>query len=82
MNKFVTYVIVGIMMAGFANAEVTEADLRDDQSNTTQIVTNGMGRHLQRYSPLTILNKDNVKIWCQHGPFHWGGSSAVRKPSR
>ncbi len=54
-------------------AGVTEEDLANDTANTSQIVTNGMGRHLQRYSPLEILNKDNVKNLVPAWAFSFGG---------
>ncbi len=54
-------------------ADVTEEDLANDQANTSQIVTNGMGRDLQRYSPLTTLNKDNVKNLLPAWAFSLGG---------
>lgn len=64
MNRTLLALGAGLVLAagptGPAPAQVTEADLRQDQTNTAQIVTNGMGRHLQRYSPLTLLNKGNV----------------------
>ena len=40
---------------------------------TDQIVTNGMGRHLQRYSPLDTLNKANVKNLVPAWAFSLGG---------
>ena len=52
MNRFITAVAAGTMMAGVSHAGVTEDDLRNDQTTTTQVVTNGMGRHLQRYFDL------------------------------
>ena len=73
MNRFVTAVIAGIMMAGTGHAGVTEDDLKQDQTITTQVVTNGMGRHLQRYSPLDTLNKDNVKNLVPAWAFSLGG---------
>jgi len=42
-------------------AGVTEDDLANDSTITNQIVTNGMGRHQQRFSPLKQINADNVK---------------------
>jgi len=42
-------------------AGVTEEDIANDATITSQVVTNGMGRHLQRFSPLKSINKDNVK---------------------
>jgi alcohol dehydrogenase (cytochrome c) len=73
MNKFVATVAMGLMAAGAAQAEVTEDMLANDQSMTNQVVTNGMGRHLQRYSPLDTLNKDNVKNLVPAWAFSLGG---------
>jgi len=46
---------------------VTDADILADQATTTSVVSYGMGLRAQRYSPLEILNKENVKgltpIW-------------------
>jgi len=62
MNRFVAAVTASILAATGALAQgVTEDMLANDQTMTHQVVTNGMGRHLQRYSPLDTLNKDNVK---------------------
>ncbi|MCR9167651.1 MAG: PQQ-dependent methanol/ethanol family dehydrogenase [Rhodobacteraceae bacterium] len=52
---------------------VTEDMLANDQTMTNQVVTNGMGRHLQRYSPLETLNKDNVKNLVPAWAFSLGG---------
>src|SRR5690606_22419271 len=41
-------------------AGVTDQDIFDDAKTTQQIVTNGLGLQGQRYSPLDILNTDNV----------------------
>ncbi|WP_371228156.1 PQQ-dependent methanol/ethanol family dehydrogenase [Roseovarius sp. 2305UL8-3] len=73
MNRFIAAVATGVMMAGMGHAGVTEDDLKNDQTVTTQIVTNGMGRHLQRYSPLETLNKDNVKNLVPAWAFSLGG---------
>jgi alcohol dehydrogenase (cytochrome c) len=73
MNRFITAVAAGTMMAGVSHAGVTEDDLRNDQTTTTQVVTNGMGRHLQRYSPLETLNKDNVANLVPAWAFSLGG---------
>ncbi|MCI4662458.1 MAG: PQQ-dependent methanol/ethanol family dehydrogenase [Neomegalonema sp.] len=56
-----------------ASAQVTEADLANDQDITTQVVTNGMGRHQQRFSPLTQINKSNVKHLVPAWAFSFGG---------
>ncbi|WP_264214592.1 PQQ-dependent methanol/ethanol family dehydrogenase [Leisingera thetidis] len=73
MNRFITAVATATMMAGVSHAGVTEDDLRNDQANTTQVVTNGMGRHLQRYSPLDTLNKDNIANLVPAWAFSLGG---------
>ncbi len=73
MNRFITAVSAAIIAAGTAYAEVSEEDLANDQSMTSQIVTNGMGRHLQRYSPLDILDRDNVDKLVPSWAFSLGG---------
>ncbi len=64
---------VSLMAVCAAQAQVTEADLLNDQTITTQIVTNGMGRDLQRFSPLEILNKENVSNLVPAFAFSFGG---------
>jgi alcohol dehydrogenase (cytochrome c) len=73
MNRFVAVVLATVVSTSMAHAGVTEDDLKNDQSNVTQVVTNGMGRHLQRYSPLETLNKDNVKKLVPAWAFSLGG---------
>ncbi|MEC3861730.1 PQQ-dependent methanol/ethanol family dehydrogenase [Mesobacterium sp. TK19101] len=73
MNRFMTAVVAGTLIAGMAQAGVTEDDLANDQTITTQVVTNGMGRHLQRYSPLDTLNKDNIDNLIPAWAFSLGG---------
>ena len=73
MNRFILAVTASLLATGVAQAQVTEEDLANDQTITNQVVTNGMGRHLQRYSPLDILNKDNVKNLMPAWAFSMGG---------
>ena len=73
MTRFIMAVAAGLMATSVAQADVTEQDLANDQANTSQIVTNGMGRNLQRYSPLDKLNKDNVKKLVPAWAFSLGG---------
>lgn len=78
MNRFVRAATAGILMAGAAHAGghgggVSGDDIANDASITNQVVTNGMGRSLQRYSPLDILNKDNVKNLVPAWAFSLGG---------
>ena len=51
---------LGMASTSYA-AGVTEEDIAADATNTAQVVTNGMGRDLQRYSPLKGVNRHNVK---------------------
>ncbi|WP_323784747.1 PQQ-dependent methanol/ethanol family dehydrogenase [Thalassovita sp.] len=73
MNRFISTVVAGVLAVSAAHAGVTEGDLKNDQTMTNQVVTNGMGRHLQRYSPLDTLNKDNVKNLVPAWAFSLGG---------
>ena len=73
MNRFVAAAVAGVFATNMAQAGVTEADLANDQTNVSQVVTNGMGRDLQRYSPLDTLNKDNVKNLVPAWAFSLGG---------
>ncbi len=73
MNKFVAAVALSLIAATGAQAQVTEEMLANDATITDQVVTNGMGRHLQRYSPLETLNKDNVKNLVPAWAFSLGG---------
>jgi len=74
MDRFVLAAVAGIVLSAPVYAEgVTADDIANDSANTTQIVTNGMGRDLQRYSPLDILNKDNVKSLVPAWAFSLGG---------
>ncbi|SHH74347.1 PQQ-dependent methanol/ethanol family dehydrogenase [Marivita hallyeonensis] len=74
MNRFVAAVTASILAAsGAFAAGVTEEMIANDQTMTEQVVTNGMGRHLQRYSPLETLNKDNVRNLVPAWAFSLGG---------
>ncbi|SDD18989.1 PQQ-dependent methanol/ethanol family dehydrogenase [Ruegeria marina] len=77
MNRFIMAAAAGLIAAtgwqSGAQAGVTEEDLAQDQANTSSVLTNGMGRHLQRYSPLETLNKDNVKNLMPAWAFSLGG---------
>ncbi|MBJ3761729.1 PQQ-dependent methanol/ethanol family dehydrogenase [Maribius pontilimi] len=74
MNRFVTIVAAGLMISGTAHAQgVTEEMLANDAATPGDILTNGMGRDLQRYSPLDMLNKDNVANLVPAYAFSLGG---------
>ncbi len=73
MNRFVAAAAASLLCVTGASAQVTEEDLANDTTNVSQVVTNGMGRHLQRYSPLDTLNKDNVQNLFPAWAFSLGG---------
>lgn len=73
MRNFVIALLASAMAVGTANAQVTEANLADDTNTPGDVLTNGMGRHLQRHSPLTTLNKSNVKNLVPAWAFSLGG---------
>lgn len=62
-----------LLTSTIAVAGVTDEDIANDDTITSQIVTNGMGRHLQRYSPLKQINKENVKHLVPAWSFSMGG---------
>ena len=73
MKRFLLALGVGLLVTAPVQAQITEEDLRNDQTVTNQIVTNGMGRHQQRYSPLDKINKGNVKHLSPVWAFSLGG---------
>lgn len=62
-----------IAMAASPSQAVTDADLANDTESVGDVLTNGMGRHLQRFSPLETLNKDNVQNLVPAWAFSLGG---------
>ena len=73
MNRFVAAVSAALMLAAPAYAGITEEDLAGDAASTGDILTNGMGRDLQRHSPLTTINKENVGKMVPVWAFSLGG---------
>lgn len=75
MNRFTAATIAAIMLSAAAPvwAGVTEEDLAKDQSTPGDVLTNGMGRDLQRFSPLETLNKKNVGNLVPAWAFSFGG---------
>jgi len=69
---------LAIMLALFASAAAAQTldDLRNDGKNTDNVLTYGMGYHLQRYSALKQIDKTNVKrlvpIWNLSLTNDWG----------
>lgn len=56
-----------------ASAGVTDEDLANDQATAGDIVTNGLGRDAQRFSPLDQINRDTVKHLVPAWSFSFGG---------
>ncbi|MGO4913996.1 PQQ-dependent methanol/ethanol family dehydrogenase [Pseudogemmobacter sp. W21_MBD1_M6] len=78
MKRLLLATTTALLFAGSAFAAenaagVTEDMLANDQMTTNQVVTNGMGRDLQRFSPLDAVNKDNVKKLVPAWVFSMGG---------
>lgn len=73
MNRFVAAVSAALMLAAPAYAGITEEDLAGDAASTGDILTNGMGRDLQRHSPLATINKENVGKMVPVWAFSLGG---------
>jgi len=72
--KRIVAAVVAAVVANAAFAEgVTMEMIANDDAITSQIVTNGMGRQLQRYSPLDQINKQNVKNLLPAWVFSFGG---------
>ncbi|MCP4935337.1 MAG: PQQ-dependent dehydrogenase, methanol/ethanol family [bacterium] len=67
MKKYLIACLIAALTTSVAVADVTEADIAGDAASTGDVLTNGMGRHLQRYSPLDKINKENahkiVPVW-------------------
>ena len=73
MKKTILAGFILALSVGTAYAGVTEEDLAKDSETVGDVLTNGMGRNLQRYSPLKTLNKDNVKNLMPAWAFSLGG---------
>lgn len=83
MRHYILAAGIALLSAGIAHAAVTEEDVAKDATTTGDVVTNGMGRSLQRFSPLDKINKDTVGKLVPVWAFSLGGeSSAARRPSR
>ena len=75
MNRFTAAAIAALMLTTAAPgwAGVTEEDLAKDQATPGDVLTNGMGRDLQRFSPIETLNKKNVGNLVPAWAFSFGG---------
>ncbi len=73
MRKLVLAAIAVIACSSAAYAGVTEDDLARDAETVGDVLTNGMGRGLQRFSPMETLNTGNVKNLVPAWAFSLGG---------
>jgi alcohol dehydrogenase (cytochrome c) len=73
MKRLIAGLLAGACFVAPAFADVTEEDLLNDATTVGDVVTNGMGRNLQRYSPLATLTKANVKNLVPAWAFSLGG---------
>ena len=73
MNCFIAAACVALITTQAARAQVTDEDIANDAMTTGDVVTNGMGRGLQRYSPLDTLNRNNIEYLVPAWAFALGG---------
>lgn len=73
MRSFVLAAVAAIACASAVQAGVTEEDLAKDAETVGDVLTNGMGRGLQRFSPMETLNTKNVKNLQPAWAFSLGG---------
>src|SRR5436309_13569890 len=75
MKFFASAAAVLFFSAAAATAQTLD-DLRNDGKNTENILTHGMGYHLQRYSPLRQIDKNTVRrlvpVWNLSLDNNWG----------
>src|SRR6266568_95265 len=74
--KFIASVAAVLFFSTTAATAQTLDDLRNDGKNTENILTHGMGYHLQRYSPLRQIDKNTVRrlvpVWNLSLDNNWG----------
>ncbi|MGB3815498.1 MAG: PQQ-dependent methanol/ethanol family dehydrogenase [Shinella sp.] len=73
MRSVVLATVAAIACASAVQAGVTEEDLAKDAETVGDVLTNGMGRDLQRFSPMETLNTKNVKHLVPAWAFSLGG---------
>ena len=73
--KIITTALALTLLTGAAWSQ-TLNDLKNDGKNTDNVLTYGMGYHLQRFSPLKQINKTNIKrlvpVWSVSLQNDWG----------
>src|SRR2546427_8201095 len=77
MTRFVSTLafLLLTLSAGLGSAQTLD-ELKNDGKNTDNVLTYGMGYHLQRYSPLKQVDKTTIKrlvpIWNLSLDNQWG----------
>jgi alcohol dehydrogenase (cytochrome c) len=75
MKRAVSVAALVCVVSGAALAQTLD-DLKNDGRNTDNVLTYGMGYHLNRYSPLKEIDKGNVKrlvpVWNLSLDNQWG----------
>jgi alcohol dehydrogenase (cytochrome c) len=73
--KIITTALALTLLTGAAWSQ-TLNDLKNDGKNTDNVLTYGMGYHLQRFSPLKQIDKTNIKrlvpVWSVSLQNDWG----------
>ncbi len=67
------WLALGALGPNAALAKVTNEDILNDDKNTSQVVTDGMGLQAQRFSPLNKINLKTVKKLVPAWTFSFGG---------
>ncbi|GGF68894.1 alcohol dehydrogenase [Terasakiella brassicae] len=67
------WLALGALGSNAALAKVTNEDILNDDKNTSQVVTDGMGLQAQRFSPLNKINLKTVKKLVPAWTFSFGG---------
>jgi alcohol dehydrogenase (cytochrome c) len=73
MKKLLVAGFAALLASSTAMAEVSQEAIGKDATITNEVVTNGMGQSLQRFSPLKQINKDTVKKLVPAWVFSMGG---------
>ena len=73
MKTYLLAAVAVLALSGTALAGVTEEDLARDSETVDNVLTNGLGRGLQRYSPLETVNRKTVKHLVPAWAFSLGG---------
>src|SRR5438105_14400289 len=75
-HQFLAMATIVLCLAGLPASAQTLDELKRDGENADNVLTYGMGYSLQRFSPLTQINKTTIKrlvpIWSLSLANEWG----------